>query len=136
MIQSISGMGGGMMGMQGAQGRPGPEQSFNKLDADGDGILSTTELQTMADMMAEKMGENGPSSEDIMAKMDSDGDGALSFAEFAAGRPQGRSQGGPGGGMMASGRSFGGMEQMDLSSLFSDSEEDSESLERSLISYA
>ena len=136
MIESISGMGGGMMGMYGAQGRPGPQQSFNKIDTDGDGSLNATELQTMTDMMAEKMGGTDMSSEDLMAMLDGDGDGALTFAEFEAGRPQGMQRGGQGGGMMSAGGGFGKMEQMDLSSLFGNDEEDSESKEESLYAYA
>jgi len=136
MIQSISGMGGGMMGMQGAQGRPGPQQAFNQIDADGDGVLSSTEMQTMADMMTEKMGDNAPSSDNLMAQLDSDGDGALTFAEFEAGRPQGQHRGGGSGGMGQFSRDFGAMNQMDLSSLFGESEESSESEDENLYAYA
>ena len=136
MIQSISGMGGGMRGMQGAQGPRDPQQAFNKIDADGDGALNATELQTMSDKMAEKMGDKGPSVEDIMAQLDSDGDGALTFAEFEAGRAQGPPPAEAFSGMMPSGRGFGKMEQMDLSSLFGESEEDSESQLEDLFAYA
>ena len=139
MIESISGMGGGMMGMmgmRGAQGRPGPEQAFNKIDANGDGALDAAELQIMSDMMADKMGENAPSAEDLMAALDGDGDGALSFAEFQAGRPEGRGQGGSSSGRMGSNSSFQTMNQMDLSSLFAESESDSETEDESIYSYA
>ena len=135
MIQSISGMNGGMMGMRGAQGRPGPQEAFNKIDADGDGALNAAEMKTMSDMMAEKMGNNAKSAEDMMAQLDSDGDGALSFAEFEAGRPQGPPSGEGFNGMMPANKGYG-KNQMDLSSLFSQSEEDSETEEESLYAYA
>jgi hypothetical protein len=134
MIQSISGMGGGMMGMQGARGGGGPEKAFNKMDADGDGALSATEMQKMSDMMAEKMGTDAQSVEDMMTQMDSDGDGALSFAEFESGRSIGMQQGGAAG-MMSATMGYG-KNQMDLSSLFNSSDEESEKEEESIYAYA
>lgn len=143
MINSISGMGGGMAAMQGARSRPSPEDLFNKIDADGDGSVNAAELQTMADHMAEKMGDQAPSVEELMTQMDTDGDGAMSFAEFEAGRPQGPPPGGrqgppPGGGqgMMPPGMSFSASGDMDLSALFSNSEEEDASTYESLYAYA
>ncbi len=124
-----------MQGMRGAQGPPDPEKAFNKIDADGDGILNATEMKTMTDMMSDKMGTETPSSEDLMSKLDMDGDGALSFAEFEAGRSQGMQRGSMGGGQ---GMRVGQRQQMDLSSLFasSDEETESESYLESLLAYA
>ena len=136
MIQSISGMGGGMMSMQGAQGGRGPQQAFNKVDVDGDGALSTDELQQLADKMTEKMGNDAPSTDDLMAQFDGDGDGAVSFAEFEALRPQGPPPGGPGGGMMRRYGGGGSSNQMDLSSLFGESEDDTKSEDERILSYA
>lgn len=137
MIQSISGMGGGMQamqGMQGMQGGGGPQKAFNKMDADGNGSLNAVEMQSMSDMMAEKMGTDAKSAEDIMAQLDSDGDGALSFSEFEAGRPQGMQHGGAAG-MMPANMGYG-KNQMDLSSLFSSSDEETENEEENLYAYA
>ena len=136
MIQSVSGMGGGMMRMQGAQGGQGPQAAFNKIDADGDGAVSSAELQTLSDMMAEKMGDKAPSADDLMAKFDGDGDGAMSFAEFESARPQGPPDGGMSAGMIPPGKGYGKANQMDLSSLFAESEDEAESEEESLYAYA
>lgn len=134
MIQSVSGMNGGMMGMRGAQGGGGPQKAFGKMDADGDGALNATEMKNMSDMMAEKMGKDAKSVEEMMAQLDSDGDGALSFAEFEAGRPQGMQHAGAAG-MMPPSTGYG-KNTMDLSSLFSTSDEDTESEEENLYAYA
>lgn len=127
MISSISGMSGGMAAMQGARTRPSQEDLFNTIDADGDGSINSTEVKTMAEHMAEKMGEDAPSAEEIMAAIDTDGNGAMSFAEFEAGRPDGPPPGPPPGGgkaMMPPGLSFESSGEMDLSSLFNSSEEE------------
>ncbi len=137
MIQSISGMSGSMMGMQGMQGMRGgggPQNAFNKMDVDGSGSLDAAEVQSMSDMMAEKMGTDAKSVEDIMTQLDGDGDGALSFAEFEAGRPQGMQHGGAAG-MMPTNMGYG-KNKMDLSSLFSSSDEETENEEEDLYAYA
>lgn len=72
-----------------AQARNGAQEGsddlFAKVDTDGDGSVSKTE---MSDFVA-KMGKNADSSsDDKFAKLDTDADGALSQAEFEAGRPQ------------------------------------------------
>lgn len=143
MISSISGLGGGMAALQGARSRPDPAEMFSKIDGDGNGSVDATELQTMADHMAEKMGDQAPSAEELMARMDTDGDGAMSFAEFEAGRPPGPPPGGPQGpppgggqGMMPPGLSFDASGDMDLSSLFNSSEEEDATAYESLYAYA
>ncbi len=123
MIQGISSPSGSMMGMRGVGGRPDSQQAFQKIDGDGDGALSMTELQSMFD----QMGNDAGSAEDIVASLDADGDGALSFAEFAARRPPMGGQAFGAGGMGGPGRGFGQMQQMDLSTLFGENEDDSES---------
>jgi hypothetical protein len=109
-----------MAAMQAARSRPNPEDLFNQIDADGDGSVNATEIQTMADHLAEKMGDAAPSAEDLMAQLDTDSDGVMSFAEFEAGRPQGP----PPGGMPPPGMSFSEDGEMDLSSLFKSSDEE------------
>lgn len=83
-----------------------------------------------------QMGTDAKSVEDMMAQLDGDGDGVLSFAEFAAGRPQGM-QSAAAGSMMPPSMGYG-KNQMDLSSLFSASDEESESEteEENLYAYA
>lgn len=71
----------------------GSDDLFSKVDTDGDGSVSKSE---MSDFVA-KMGKNSDtsSSDDKFAKLDTDGDGSLSQSEFEAGRPQapGQAQG-------------------------------------------
>lgn len=71
----------------------GSDDLFSKVDTDGDGSVSKTE---MSDFVA-KMGKNpDASSDDKFAKLDTDESGSLSQAEFEAGRPQGpKGAGGP-----------------------------------------
>lgn len=66
---------------------------FSKVDTDGDGGVSKSE---MSDFVS-KMGKNpDASSDDKFAKLDTDENGSLSQAEFEAGRPQGpKGAGGP-----------------------------------------
>lgn len=123
MISSVSGMTSGLTNMTAASQPPEPpssEELYDELDTNADGVLSTDELQAMADKMAEDMGSDAPSVDDLMSELDSDGDGALSFAEFEAGRPEGP----PPGGMMPPGS--GSSESMDLADLFSGGEEEDE----------
>lgn len=81
-----------------AQARNGAQEGnddlFAKVDTDGDGSVSKTE---MSDFVA-KMGQNADtsSSDDKFSTLDTDDSGALSQAEFEAGRPQAPGQGGAG----------------------------------------
>lgn len=88
----------------------GDDDLFGKVDTDGNGSISESELQSLMDKMASdgKSTTSGeaPSASDMIAKLDTDGDGALSESEFAAGKPQG---GPPGGGMGEGMRAMGGM---------------------------
>ena len=136
MIQAIGGMSVGAMPMPSMRMQPpDPEEMFDKLDSDGDGALSETELQAMTDHLAEKLGDEAPSAADLLAKLDEDGDGALSFAEFEAGRPQGPPPGGPLGQMPpGAGRDQSG--QVSLEELFNSSEDDEDALYPDLYAYA
>ncbi|MDX2475516.1 MAG: EF-hand domain-containing protein [Candidatus Krumholzibacteria bacterium] len=131
MISSISGLSSGMTAMQGARPGPKPEAIFSEIDADEDGKINTTEVQSMVDHMFEKMGAQAPSAEEFMAQMDTDGDGTMSFAEFEAGRPPGPPPGG-GQGMMPPGMQLDDSGEMDLSSLFNTGEEEDSSSYESL----
>lgn len=74
----ISGLGGGQM-------RALQQQMFQRMDADGDGKLSSAELTKGSDSMPKLSGM--PKTADIMKSLDTDGDGSLSSSEFEAGNP-------------------------------------------------
>jgi Ca2+-binding EF-hand superfamily protein len=61
----------------------GSDDLFGKVDADGNGSVSESEMKTLMD----KMGMNFSS--DSFAKLDTDSDGSLSATEFEAARTQG-----------------------------------------------
>ena len=61
------------------------ERMFAKVDADGNGGVDKSELQTMLDDISKKSGKTLGSADDLMTKMDSNGDGSLSKDELAAG---------------------------------------------------
>ena len=61
---------------------------FGKVDSDGDGAVSKTELQALLEAMSGgTASQTGVSSDDAFAALDTDGDGSLTQAEFDAGRP-------------------------------------------------
>ena len=63
---------------------------FGKLDSDGDGAVSKTELQALLEAMSGgTASQTGVSSDDVFSQLDTDGDGSLTQAEFDAGRPSG-----------------------------------------------
>jgi Ca2+-binding EF-hand superfamily protein len=74
---------GQLMGakVESGQKSPDPEQLFGKIDTDGDGRLSLSELKSFA---AERAGGRGPGAEDILARDDTDKDGSISKDEFNA----------------------------------------------------
>lgn len=76
---------------------------FGKVDSDGDGAVSKTELQALLEAMSGGTASQvGVSSDDVFSQLDADGDGSLTQAEFDAGRPSGAT-GEAGGGMQAMG---------------------------------
>ena len=58
---------------------------FAKADADGNGGVDATELQTVLDKLSQKSGTDLGKAEDRFAAMDSDGDGSLSSSELDSG---------------------------------------------------
>ncbi len=70
-------------GMQGAPPPPppNPEEMFSELDSDSSGALSSDELQTLLDKMAEVTGESQEASE-LLTMYDNDSDGVLSSDEM------------------------------------------------------
>lgn len=82
-------------------GRAG-DDLFGKVDSDGDGSVSKTELQALLEAMSGgTASQMGVSSDEVFSQLDADGDGSLSEAEFDSGRPSGA--GGEAGGMQAMG---------------------------------
>lgn len=72
-----------------ATGQAG-DDLFGKVDSDGDGAVSKTELQALLEAMSGgTASQTGVSSDDAFAALDTDGDGSLTQAEFDAGRPSG-----------------------------------------------
>ena len=85
-----------------ATGQAG-DDLFGKVDSDGDGAVSKTELQALLEAMSGGTASQvGVSSDDVFSQLDADGDGSLTQAEFDAGRPSGAT-GEAGGGMQAMG---------------------------------
>lgn len=84
MMNGISGSGGGYASqMHGMQKRQGQGERFNKLDADGNGTLDQTELQTMGDKVSEVTGQQLNVTE-LSKAYDSNNDGALAKDEMQA----------------------------------------------------
>lgn len=84
---------------QSRSGGPGAggkaDDLFGKVDADGSGNLSETELQSLMDQMASDRPDGSgeaSSAADLISQYDADGDGELSETEFSASRPSGRPQ--------------------------------------------
>lgn len=77
----------------GATGQAG-DDLFSKVDSDGSGSLSQSELQTMLETMSGNTDSTATSSEAeaLFKQLDSDSDGSLSSSEFDAGRPQNQDQ--------------------------------------------
>ncbi|MDZ7867432.1 XopAW family type III secretion system calcium-binding effector [Acidovorax sp.] len=83
----------------GATGQAG-DDLFGKVDSDGDGAVSQTELQALLEKISGgTASKTGVSSDELFSQLDADGDGSLSEAEFDAGRPSGEAGGGAVGGM-------------------------------------
>ncbi len=82
-----------------ATGQAG-DDLFGKVDSDGDGTVSQTELQALLEQMSGgTASQTGVGSDELFSQLDTDGDGSLSEAEFDAGRPSGEAGGGAVGGM-------------------------------------
>ncbi|MDK9717659.1 MAG: EF-hand domain-containing protein [Trichlorobacter sp.] len=60
---------------------PKPEEMFSKVDSDSSGALSSDELQTMLDKLAEMTGQSQDAST-LITQYDSDSDGALNSDEM------------------------------------------------------
>jgi predicted S18 family serine protease len=83
MIGGISGSGGSMAQMQQMQGmrRQNQGERFNKLDADKNGGIDQTELQTMSDQISSVTGQQ-INIEEISKTFDTDNDGLLAQDEM------------------------------------------------------
>lgn len=92
--------------MQANMKRPDPEEMFNKIDSDGDGSISESELTSLQENMTARSGQ----SVDLVSNMtdfDADGDGLLSQDEMGGLMQSKREElgppPGPPGGMMSAG---------------------------------
>jgi Ca2+-binding EF-hand superfamily protein len=61
--------------------QPGPGDMFEKIDADGDGKISKSELETAFT----QAGGTADQADKIFAKLDTDGDGSVSKTDFISG---------------------------------------------------
>ncbi len=117
MINGISASAGSFTQMQGMQQRKGMGERFNQLDADKNGGLDQTELQTMADKISEMTGQK-LNVEEVTKTYDANNDGLLGQDEMQSMMMELRGTvGGPQGGK-------GSMQSM-LSTYQTDSEKDS-----------
>ena len=126
MIQSVGGMSASFASMPMQASSPEPQQKFDELDVNCDGIVSADELAASIAGAPEIEGMEAPDAEELMSSLDTDGDGALTFSEFEAGRPQGPPPGGPPPGRGGGGGQGGGM---DLSQLFAGGEEEESTMQ-------
>src|SRR3546814_8586382 len=78
--QKLDTNGDGMISAQ--EHDAGATAMFQEADADGNGSVTATEMEAAH---AAKGGEHGKSSAEMIQKMDTDGDGAVSASEHAAG---------------------------------------------------
>ena len=78
------------------------DKMFAKIDANSDGSLDKSELQTFADTLSSKFGGSSDGMADrLLGAADTNADGVVSKGEFASARP-------PFGGSQASGLGQGG----------------------------
>ena len=100
MAQGTGGESGGAMGGcsggggGGGRARAAADELFSKLDSDGDGSVSKSELESAFQSIAAANGGDATTAtqqaDDLFAKLDSDGDGAVSQSETEqAMRPHG-----------------------------------------------
>ena len=80
-MNGISGSSGSLAQMQGMRQRKGPEERFNQLDADKNGGIDQTELQTMADKISEMTGQK-MHVEEVTETYDANNDGLLAKDEM------------------------------------------------------
>ena len=71
-------------GIGGPGMRHTPQDFYKKVDSDGSGGVSQTELQTMAEKLKEKTGSTIDTSDEAFSGYDSDGNGSLSMDELNA----------------------------------------------------
>jgi hypothetical protein len=81
MINGISGSTGSFSQMQGMQQRKGMGERFRQLDADKNGGLDQTELQTMTDKISEMTGQK-LNVEEITKTYDANNEGLLGQGEM------------------------------------------------------
>ena len=83
MTESIQAMGGMMSADAMAQMK---EKMFTKLDGNSDGSLDRAEMESFAEELSQKTGQE-VSVDEFVSSLDTDGDGVVSQDEFMAGKP-------------------------------------------------
>ncbi len=81
MINGIGSCNSYMTCMQAMRARPDPADMFNKVDSDGSGGVSQSELETLVEDLSGKTG-NEIDTADALSTYDTDGDGELGEAEL------------------------------------------------------
>jgi Ca2+-binding EF-hand superfamily protein len=81
MISGIGSYNSYMNCMQTERARPDPADMFNKVDSDGSGGISQSELETLVENISDKTG-NSIDTTDALSTYDTDGDGELSMDEL------------------------------------------------------
>ena len=81
MINGIGSYNNCMNYLQTARGRPDPAEMFNKVDSDGSGGVSRSELDTLVQDISSKTG-NSIDTTDAVSTYDADGNGELSGDEL------------------------------------------------------
>jgi len=119
-MSTISSLGSSLMTMLNATStqRPGKEQMFSKVDADGGGTIDKVELSDFAKELSAKTGIE-IDAEEALSTYDADGDGGLSQEEMDT-MMKAEMPPPPMGGMQA----MGGMEPPDKEEMFSEIDTD------------
>lgn len=80
-IGNLSGGGSDLAAYLNKKQQPGPGDMFDKIDADGDGKISKSELETAIT----QAGGSPDQADKLFAKLDKDGDGSVSKTDFVSG---------------------------------------------------
>jgi hypothetical protein len=80
-IGNLSGGGTDLAAYLNKKQQTGPGELFNKIDTDGDGKISQSELENAFT----QAGGTAAQADQLFAKLDKDGDGSVSKADFVSG---------------------------------------------------
>ncbi len=80
-MSSINSIGGSMGYGMAAMRRPDPQEMFKKVDSDGSGGVSQTELQSLTEKISQKSGQSFDAAK-MLSEYDSNSDGSLGEDEM------------------------------------------------------